>query len=184
MGDCGAAVAEVEEPAVKLKKIVGDVEPRAFRQALDSKLLEIRKLREKNSGVVDKPRGSSSGSVTDKILEIKEITAVLGERSDRSSTCRPELQARAVWRVINSADGQPLEERVSGCAIATSADNFKEWFADAAQRQAEVTAGLESLGRQVVLDLLSTTSSFCGYGMDPTAPELVDDQRATPYRKN
>jgi hypothetical protein len=160
MGGCGAAVAEVKEPAKRLKKITDSVEPHAFRRALDLKLAEILKFREMNS---------AEAAVADRILEIKEITIVLDGASPKENywTCRPELRAKAVWRVIDSADGQQLEERSSSCAIPISSETFKEWFANAARRNTEVIALLESLGSQVVSDLLFSTNSTCSVGPPP-----------------
>jgi hypothetical protein len=173
MGGCGAAVSEVEEPAMRLKKIMDDVEPRAFRSALDFKLAEILKVREMSSAEADKADNPSKALVTGKILEIKEITIVLDGTSPKDNhwTCRPDLRAKAVWRVINSADGQQLEERFSSCAIPTSTETFKEWFANAARRRTDVTALLESLGSQVVRDLLFNTSTTCDYRKVPAEPE-------------
>lgn len=173
MGGCGAAVSEVEEPATKLKKIVDDIEPHAFRRALDLKLAEISKMREISSAAADKAGNPPTAPATNKILEIKQITIVLGGTSPKGNawTCRPDLRARAVWRVINSADGQQLEERFSNCAIPTSIETFKVWFANAAQRRTDVTALLESLGSQVVRDLLSNTSTTCDYKEVPAEPD-------------
>ena len=174
---CGAEVSEVGDPAGELKSIFADVEPDAFRKAIDSALNEHLAVR------IGKEAGQGATAATPWILDIYELGIIMesGSLKDEDLSCRPLVRAIVAWRVSNPVDRADLplylEDKSSGCSIPATAETFKEWFEKPGQRSKDITALLGSLGRHVADQLFSGRWSKCDYGQlpaDPTMPGAND----------
>lgn len=177
---CGKAVAEAGEVPVKLKKIAADVDIGIFRNAMDARLQAMK------PAAADGAAGPVATAAPEKILDITELAISLSDapgEGDMFTTdaCRPALSARASWRIVNAVDGRLLEERSSDCRLPASAETFKEWFANGAQRRIEVAALLDCLGQQLAYDLTSDHSRSCDYELTDAVAVRDNARPSVPY---
>jgi len=159
----------MDRAALKLSRLTAEWQYRALRNAVESALDDILKLRNNISAMTETSEGPAPAASQSQILEIRELTLVLegGSLKDEMCTCHSKLSAVANWRVVNAADARRPEDRYSSCSIPVSKETLKQWFANGARRRADVTALPESVGRQIARNMLFDISERCDYGQEP-----------------